>query len=127
MEGGSRAGWPGKGRLRHLGGNKETDEIFVLAALEKASAPAHEHIPGGPYGELIHTLSGELHDYTDDGEKVVLIPGETLMHAGATKHEPWAIGFWLGFYHQPRGQRTLPYAERDELRRGRLDQGRIDE
>ena len=88
-----------------LGGNKETGELHVLAAIEGGAAPEHEHQDGGPYGELILTISGELEDVTDDGKPIVLRPGEILMHRGASIHAPRAPRFWLGYYHQPRGSR----------------------
>ena len=88
-----------------LGGNKETGELHVLAAIEGGSAPEHEHLDGGAYGELIMTIAGELQDVTDEGEPVTLKPGQMLFHRGASVHVPRASGFWLGYYHQPRGSR----------------------
>lgn len=90
-----------------IGGNKETGELHVLAVIEHGSAPEHEHIDGGPYGELIITISGELEDVDDDGVPVMLGPGQMLIHRGATVHTPKASNFWFGYYHQPRGSRLI--------------------
>ena len=88
-----------------LGGNKETGELHVLAAIERGSAPEHEHVDGGTYGELILTIAGEMQDVTDEGEPVVLRPGQVLVHRGGSVHVPRASTFWFGYYHQPRGSR----------------------
>lgn len=95
----------GKTAFTILGGNKETGELHVLAAIEGGAAPRHEHLDGGPYGEMILTIAGELEDLTDDGEPIVLRPGQILMHRGGSVHAPKASRFWLGYYHQPRGSK----------------------
>lgn len=95
----------GKTAFTVIGGNKETGELHVFAAIEGGDAPEHEHIDGGPYGELILTIAGELHDHTDEGEPVVLRPGQVLMHRGGSIHVPRAPQFWFGYYHQPKGSR----------------------
>ena len=95
----------GKTAFTILGGNKETGELHVLAAIEGGSAPEHEHLAGGTYGELILTIAGELEDVSDDGEPVVLKPGQMLVHRGGSVHVPRASRFWFGYYHQPRGSR----------------------
>lgn len=90
-----------------LGGNKETGEISVLFALERGSAPEHEHIAGGPYLEFIAVLGGEMNDVADNYQPVTLWAGDTLIHVdGAGRiHAPSTPTFCWGYYHQPRGMR----------------------
>lgn len=95
----------GKTAFAITSGNRETGELHVLAVLENAQVPGHEHIAGGPYGELILTIAGELYDMSDEGRHVYLKPGDVLIHAGGTSHMPHAT-FWFGYYHQPRGSHT---------------------
>ena len=95
----------GKTAFTVLGGNKETGEVHILAAIERGSAPRHEHVDGGAYGELIMTIAGELEDIADSGEHVILRPGQMLFHRGGSIHTPRASTFWFGYYHQPRGSR----------------------
>lgn len=95
----------GKTAFTVLGGNKETGEVHILAAIERGAAPRHEHVEGAAYGELILTIAGELEDIADDGEHVILRPGQMLFHRGGSIHAPRASTFWLGYYHQPRGSK----------------------
>ncbi len=93
-----------------ISGNKETGEVWVLAILENAAAPRHEHVAGGPYGEWILTIAGCLQDVDDSGKEIHLYPGDMLFHGGGTIHtpKPSSAGnnaFWFGLYHQPRGSR----------------------
>ncbi|MDP3965155.1 MAG: hypothetical protein Q8Q20_05915 [bacterium] len=99
----------GKGRTAFavLGGNRETGEVWVMAAIEGGAAPDHEHLPGGRYGELIITLAGTLEDTTDSGQEVQVGAGQILVHGDMTTHAPRASKFWLGIYHQPRGSRVI--------------------
>lgn len=95
-----------------VSGNKETGEVWVLAILEDAKAPAHEHIAGGSYGEMIVTFSGCLLDVADDGKPVQLLPGSILEHRGGSIHAPEPLkgpdnAFWFGLYYQPRGSRLV--------------------
>lgn len=104
----THTGPDGQGRTAFaiLSGNKETGEIWVLAVIEGTNAPEHEHLDGGPYGELIWTLAGELEDVADDGTPVRLGPGSVIVHKGGSAHSPRAT-FWFGGYHQPRGSRLV--------------------
>jgi hypothetical protein len=88
-----------------IAGSKETGELHVFAVIERGTAPEHEHVDGGPYGELVITIAGELEDVTDDGEAVVLRPGQVLFHRGGSVHAPKSSTFWFGYYHQPRGSK----------------------
>jgi hypothetical protein len=85
----------------------ETDEvtgaIWVLAVLERAGTGRHSHNDGGPYGECVITLAGELDDVLDDGTAVKLRSGAVMFHAPNTVHEATSDRFWAGIYHQPRG------------------------
>lgn len=90
-----------------LGGTKETGEIHVLFAIERGSAPEHEHIDGGPYLEFIALHGGEMNDKDDMGTPVTLWAGDCLIHKdgqGRT-HAPSTPTFCWGYYHQPRGMR----------------------
>ncbi len=103
----------GKMAFAVISGNKATGEIHVLAALEDAAAPRHEHLEGGPYGELILGIAGQLWDEADDGQSVFLNSGDILIHGGGTIHAPRPAQrsmrnrFWFGYYHQPRGFRLI--------------------
>ncbi len=91
-----------------LNGTTSNGDFLVLAAIEKASAPPHEHLGDSDNeGELILTFAGELHDVSDDGAVVVLRPGDILRHAGGTTHAPCAPNFWFGIYRQKLGSRQI--------------------
>jgi len=105
-----RSGPDGKGRLAFavLDGNRTTGGIWVAAAIERTSAPKHQHGSGPEgknltYGELVITASGELFD-----NDVVHHPGCVFFHPPGSVHEPRAPRFWWGFYHQPYGSTELP-------------------
>jgi hypothetical protein len=85
-----------------LGGNRESDEIYVLAVIQNAEAPRHTHGVGGTYGEKVGTFIGELHDVDEDGRPIQIGPQDVHLHRPGSTHAPRA-DFWFGFYHQPRG------------------------
>lgn len=96
-----------------IGGNQETGEINVLFALERGSAPEHEHLDGGPYLEFTGLFGGVMEDIDDSGEVVTLLPGYTLMHRGGAGriHAPSTKTFCWGYYHQPKGMRLTGRSE----------------
>jgi hypothetical protein len=73
----------------------QSGEAWAIAALDDASLPPHQPNPGGPYGELLFTLVGELIDTVG--------AGRIRFHSPDTMSTPRATGFWAGLYHQPRG------------------------
>ncbi len=90
-----------------LNGSSTLGDFLILAAIENASAEAHEHL-GEPdeEGELIWTLEGELYDTTDDGETIILKPGDKLRHRGGSSHRPYARTFWIGIFRQNKGNKV---------------------
>jgi len=80
-----------------------TGGVWALAVLERTDTGRHRHTEGGPYGECVITLSGELEDTLDDGNPVTLDSGAVMFHEGGTIHTANAPRFWAGLYHQPRG------------------------
>lgn len=91
-----------------LNGDRDAGDWLILIAMENSVAPRHEHL-GTPdeEGEMVWTIAGELHDNTDEGEPIVLKPGNVLRHAGGSVHAPYAPMFWLGMYRQPKGNRLV--------------------
>jgi hypothetical protein len=81
----------------------KTGALWMLALLEHAGTGRHSHNDGGPYGECVITLAGELNDILDDGTAVKLCSGAVMFHAPNTVHEASSDRFWAGIYHQPRG------------------------
>jgi quercetin dioxygenase-like cupin family protein len=86
----------------------DTGAIWALTVLEGAGTGKHRHNEGGPYGEFVVTLAGELDDILDDGTAVKLLTGDVMFHAVNTIHEARAEGYWAGLYHQPRGCTPIP-------------------
>lgn len=80
----------------------ETGEAWVIATMEQAVDAPHRHGAGGPYGELLFTLAGELEDIIA-GNVSTLGVGSVAFHAPETTHMPRARRFWAGLYHRPRG------------------------
>jgi hypothetical protein len=80
-----------------------TGALWMLVILEQAGTGRHSHNEGGPYGECVITLAGELSDILDDGTAVKLCTGAVMFHAPNTVHEASSDRFWAGLYHQPRG------------------------
>jgi hypothetical protein len=83
--------------------NPLSGDIWTLVILEAATAGKHKHNEGGPYGEFIVSLAGDLDDLRDDGCPVELKAGMVLFHAANTIHEARATKFWVGLIHQPHG------------------------
>ncbi len=103
----SESGPIGRVAYAVIDGNKQTGEIHILVAMEKAAAPLHEHLSGGTYGELILTFDGELDDVTGEGQPIKLLPGMHLIHEPNSRHQPKTSTFWFGYYHQPCGSKLI--------------------
>ncbi len=89
-----------------LPGSVKGGRAIVLAIIDNAYAPHHEH---GEGGEIIYTLAGTLRDETDDGQRVLHRAGDPpLVHAGKTRHQPGSRSCWVGVYEQPTGAMNLP-------------------
>jgi hypothetical protein len=84
-----------------------TGEIWGLIAMQRSTTGWHRHLAGGPYGECVMTLAGELFDSLDNGVPVRLATGAVMFHAPNTIHEAVAETYWAGIYHQPRGSETV--------------------
>lgn len=88
--------------------DRETGGVWSFVALERASTGAHRHNAGGPYGECVITLAGELQDELDDGNAITLRRGAVMFHAADTAHNAKARRYWAGITHQPRGITRTP-------------------
>ena len=80
-----------------------TGAVWLLGVLQTAGTGLHSHNEGGPYGECVITLAGEMDDVLDDGTPVRLERGAVMFHAPNTIHEATSSRYWVGLYHQPRG------------------------
>jgi hypothetical protein len=80
-----------------------TGEQWVLGALERGKVDSHRHNPGGDYGEMIITLTGQLSDIDDSAKTIQPIVAPVVFRGTVIDHQPATDTFWVGVFHQPRG------------------------
>ncbi|MBI3963842.1 MAG: hypothetical protein HY341_02480 [Candidatus Kerfeldbacteria bacterium] len=89
-----------------LGGNKETGEVVVLAAIQNGSGPRHRH--QGP--ERCHVLKGTL-DLNWGQEMLFSAPNEYDMPDQSVHQPASPNGLVIVVYHQERGSTIEPLPE----------------